>query len=88
MRISVRIFSSTLVSILAFLLSPGDLRGLTTAQAQSGSVSAWLDEALGQADSERARELVLDDLDVADQLFLRYLQETITQGQQEDKILV
>jgi len=80
MRISVRFFSSALVFLLALLL-PGDSSGLNTAQAQSGSVSARLDEALRQADSERARELVLDDLDGADQLYLRYLEETITQDQ-------
>jgi len=75
---SGRLCSSILIPILAFLFC-ADLPGLNAAPAQSGSASARLDEALQQGDSERARELVLDDQDGADQLFLRYLEETITQ---------
>ncbi|MDH4272867.1 MAG: hypothetical protein OEW18_12925, partial [Candidatus Aminicenantes bacterium] len=80
MGFRVRVFSCALLPILTFLL-PGDMLGLNAAQSQSDTFAARLDEALRQADSERARELVLDDPDGADQLFLRYLEETITQDQ-------
>jgi CHAT domain-containing protein len=83
MRKSVRPFSSTLISILA-LLFLGDLPSLNAAQAHSGSFSARLDEALGLGDLEAARELVLDDQDGADQLFLGYLRQTVSEDQPKE----
>jgi CHAT domain-containing protein len=77
---AVRSYSRILISILALLL-PGYLPGLNAAQAQSSSYSSRLDDALRKGDLERARDLVLDDQDGADELFLRYLEETLTQGQ-------
>ena len=80
MRIGVRLLLCTLIPIFALLL-PGHLPGQNAVQAQPSSFSARLDEALRQADSEQARELILDDQDGAEQLFLGYLEETITGGQ-------
>jgi len=80
MKRSVRAFSSRLTITLALLL-PGNVPGMNASPVQSGSFSAQLDEALKQADSERARELVLDDQDGAEQLFLNYLEGTIIRGQ-------
>jgi hypothetical protein len=77
MRIGVRLFSSLLIPILTSLLS-GHLSCLDAAPAQSSSLSPRLDEALRRGDLEQARELVLDDQDGADQLFLSYLQNTLT----------
>ncbi len=84
MRKDVHSFFRILIFILALLL-PSYLPGFSAAQTQSASFSARLDEALEQGDSERARELVLDDQDAADQLFLRYLEETVAPDQQQSK---
>ncbi len=77
---SSRLFFIIIVSFLGLLLW-ADLSCLDAAQAHAPSFPARLDEALRQGDSELAREHVLDDLDGADQLFLRYLEATITQDQ-------
>jgi CHAT domain-containing protein len=79
MRISARLLSSTLAILLAFGFLC-DIPGLDAAPAQSSSFSPRLDEALRKGDLERARELVLDDPDGGDQLFLNYLQVTISEG--------
>jgi|GEM_PF-3383636 len=76
MRMSAQLVANILAAILAFLL-PGGLFGQNTPQDRPASISAQLDEALRQADSERARELVLDDPDGAEQLFLNYLQRKV-----------
>jgi CHAT domain-containing protein len=77
-------FSRRLISILILQLF-AYLPGLNAAQTQSILDASRLDEALRKGDLERARDLVLDDQDGADELFLRYLQETLSLGQQEDK---
>jgi len=80
MRMKTGFLLTILVAVLAFYLT-GDTPGLDASPTQSGSVSARLDEALRQADSERARELVLDDPDEAEQVFLNYLQQSVNQEQ-------
>jgi len=77
MRISGRVLSNTLATLLVFGFLC-DIPGPDAAPAQSSSLSTRLDEALLKGDLERARELVLDDQDGADQLFLSYLQNTLT----------
>ncbi len=69
-----------LISICALSPSP-DPPGLYAAQPKSGPLSARLEEALRIGDLERAGELVIDDLDGADRLFLGYLEETIFRDQ-------
>jgi hypothetical protein len=75
----VRFFSSTLLSVLMGLLS-GYQSDLSASQAQFGSVPAQLEEALRAGNLEAVRELILDDQDGAEELFLKYLEETSAPG--------
>ncbi len=61
---------------LAFTVT-GDLPSLNSPQAQPADVSFRLKNALRAGDLEAARELVLDDQDGAEQVFLGYLEETV-----------
>jgi CHAT domain-containing protein len=82
-RKDIHSFSRILVAILALLL-PSCLPGLNAAQAQPSSYSFRLDEALRKGDLEQANDLVLDDQDRADQVFLGYLEETIGQNKSKE----
>ena len=73
MRVGVRVCSFILASLLFFPKFGEEVRQDDSGPAISGPPSVRLDEALRQFDSERARELVLDDQDGAEQLFLDYL---------------
>jgi CHAT domain-containing protein len=80
MNIGVRIFSAGFVCLFA-LLPAVDLPDLDAARSHSVSPSARLDAALRSGDLEGARELVLDDQDGADLLFLGYLEQAVEAGE-------
>jgi CHAT domain-containing protein len=83
MRAKPCFFLAAFSAVLMFPL-PGGIADQSTISPSFDSFSARLDEALGAGSREHAYELVLDDLDGADSLFLKYLAETIDQERQKE----
>jgi CHAT domain-containing protein len=85
MRVKRCFLLTALIAVSVFPLSASSAN-LKTVQAESGSFSARLDGSLAAGGQEQAREIVLDDLDGAERLFLRYLEETVNEDQSKERL--